>query len=168
MSRTLPRFRRTAGAVLALALLTAPAAAADYTEEHIQAARGAIAAAHASEQFDQILPMLADQAKALFQRSNPSLVQEIDDVVNQVALGLAARRPDLEREIERIWAARFTPEELAEIEAFYKSDVGQKFGKMMPVVIQDSIRSAGIWRDALSTEIVTKSREELIKRGHQF
>jgi hypothetical protein len=168
MSRTQPRFRRFAGAALALALMAVPAAAADFTESHIKAARAAIAAAHASEQFDQILPMLADQAKALFQRSNPSLVAEIDAVVNEVALALAARRPDLEREIERIWAARFSEAELAEITTFYSSDVGQKFGKMMPVVIQDSIRSAGIWRDALSTEIVTKSREELIKRGHQF
>ncbi len=148
--------------------MTGGAAAQDYTESHIEAARAAISAAHASEQFDAILPMLADQAKALFQRSNPSLVQEIDEVVNGVALQLASRRPELERELERVWAARFSEDELKEITTFYTSPVGEKFGKMMPLVIQDSVRSAGIWRDAISTELVTKSREELIKRGHQF
>jgi hypothetical protein len=168
MSRTLLRRRPLAGFALALALLTAPAAAEDFSESHILAARETIAAARASEQFDQILPVLADQAKALFQRSNPSLVGEIDEVVSTVALDLAKRRPELERELERVWAARFTEEELKEISAFYASPVGQKFGKNMPLVIQDSVRSAGIWRDAVSTEIVTKSREELIKRGHQF
>jgi hypothetical protein len=36
------------------------------------------------------------------------------------------------------------------------------------VIIQDSMRSAGIWRDALSTEILTRSRDELNKRGYSF
>ncbi|WP_181702164.1 DUF2059 domain-containing protein [Chthonobacter albigriseus] len=160
---------RVAGLALVAALLgTSPVLSQDYAESHLAAARATIAAAHASEQFDQILPVLADQAKALFQRSNPSLVQEIDAVVNQIALELAKRRPELDRELERVWAARFTEDELKEITAFYSSAVGMKFGQNMPLVIQDSIRSASIWRDALSTELVTKSREELIKRGHQF
>lgn len=168
MIRFLPRPRRAAGLLLALALMTGGAAAEEFTETHIAAARAAIEAAHASEQFDAILPMLSDQAKALFQRSNPSLVQEIDEVVNEVALQLATRRPELQRELERVWAARFTEEELQAITTFYTSPVGEKFGKMMPTVIQDSVRSAGIWRDAISTDLVTKSREELVKRGHQF
>ncbi|BBE71813.1 DUF2059 domain-containing protein [Oharaeibacter diazotrophicus] len=168
MYRTSSRLRRTAGVLITLALLAGPAAAEDYAASHIAAAREAIAAAHASEQFDAILPVLADQAKALFQRSNPALVQEIDSVVNDVALSLASRRPELERELERVWAARFTEEELKAITAFYESPVGKKFGENMPLVIQDSMRSAGIWRDAISTELVTKSRDELIKRGHQF
>lgn len=168
MIPTLPRIRRVAGVVLALTLTAGVACAEDYTESHIKAAHEAIVAAHASEQFDNILPMLADQTKALFQRSNPALVQEIDEVVNQVALSLAARRPELERELERVWAARFTEEELKEITAFYTSPVGEKFGKLMPLVIADSVRSAGIWRDAISTELVTKARDELNKRGHQF
>ena len=172
MSRTLSLIARAAGMVLAVAVMaapmTAPASAQEFSQSHLAAARATIDAARADEQFNQILPVLADQAKALFQRSNPSLVAEIDEVVNAVALDLAKRRPELDRELERVWAARFTEEELKEITAFYSSPVGMKFGQSMPIVIQDSIRSAGIWRDALSTELVTKAREELNKRGHQF
>lgn len=159
---------RMAGLVLAAVLAASPAGAQSFTDSHLAAARATIAAARASEQFDTILPMLADQAKALFQRSNPSLVQEIDEVVNQVALDLAKRRPELDRELERVWAARFTEEELKEITAFYTSPVGVKFSQNMGDIVKDSVRSAGIWRDALSTEMVTKAREELQKRGHQF
>lgn len=165
---TTNRIRIAGLTVAAMLLAAAPTFAQDYAESHLAAARETITAARASQQFDQILPVLADQAKSLFQRSNPSLVQEIDEVVNQVALDLAKRRPELERELERVWAARFTEEELKEITAFYTSPVGMKFGQNLQTVIQDSVRSAGIWRDALSTELVTRSREELIKRGHQF
>ncbi|WP_075216771.1 DUF2059 domain-containing protein [Mongoliimonas terrestris] len=168
MRSTLQRLGRLTGLALCVAVLAGPSNAQEFSETHLAAARATMTAAHASEQFDTILPMLADQAKALFQRSNPSLVQEIDEVVNEVALGLAKQRPELDRELERAWAARFTEAELKEITAFYSSEVGIKFGQTMPLVIRDSMRSASIWRDTLSTELVTKAREELIKRGHQF
>lgn len=168
MSRTLTRFVRSTGLALALAMAALPARAQDFSESHLAAARETISAAKADQQFDTILPLLAEQAKALFQRSNPAAVQDIDAVVNDVALQLAQRRPELDRELERVWAARFSEEELKEISAFYTSPVGKKFGEAMSTVIQDSVRSAGIWRDAISTELVTKAREELNKRGHQF
>jgi uncharacterized protein len=151
-----------------LLVLAGPAVAQEYEASHLQAARRTIEAVRADEQFDQILPVLAEQAKALFLRANPSLVQEVDEVVNQVALQLASLRPQLDRELERVWAARFTEEQLNEITAFYSSEVGTALGEGMDGIIQDSLRAANIWRDALSTEIVTRSREELIARGHQF
>lgn len=168
MFRTEARTPRMAGMALALALLAAPAAAQQVSDSHLAAARAAIAAAHAGDQFDQILPALSEQTKALFQRSNPAAVADIDQVVADVALKLVARRPELQREIERVWATHFSEDELKAITAFYTSPVGMKFGTTMPVVIQESMRAGRIWKDTVATEIVTKSREELNKRGHQF
>lgn len=168
MLRALTTLRRSLAAALMITALALPAAAADFTEAHLAAAREAINAAHASDQFNNILVSLAEQTKALFQRSNPSAVNDIDVVVDTVALDLAKRRPELDHEFDQIWAARFTEDELKEIAAFYESPIGKKLGETMPIVIQDSVRSANIWRDALSTDIVTKSREELNKRGYKF
>jgi Uncharacterized protein conserved in bacteria len=157
-----------AGFGFAVLLAAAPAGAAEFTQSHLDAAEAAIEAAHAAEQFDRILPVVAEQAKALFQRSNPSAVQDIEEVVTAVALELAKRRPELQKELERVWAARLTEPELKEVTAFYSSPTGKKFGQLMPAIVQDSVRVAGIWRDGLSTEIVTRSREELKKRGYNF
>jgi hypothetical protein len=165
MVRTIARH---VGAAVIAVMLAGPVAAQDFSEAHLAAARATIKAAKADEQFNTILITLSDQAKALFTRSNPSLVAEIDAVVDAVALDLAKRRPELDRELERVWAARFTEGELQEIATFYTSPVGKKLGENMAAVIQDSVRSASIWRDALSAEMVTKSREELIKRGYEF
>lgn len=168
MHRTLSFLRRPLAAVALIAALASPAFAEDFTESHIVAARETIAAAHASEQFNGILLSLSDQTKALFQRSNPGAAKDIEDVVTAVALELAKRRPDLDRELERVWAARFSEDELKQITTFFKSPVGEKYGQLMPLVVQDSIRAAGIWRDAMSTEILTRSRDELNKRGYNF
>ena len=168
MHRTLNLLRRPLAVAMVIAALASPALSEDFTESHIAAARETIAAAHASEQFNEILLALADQTKALFQRSNPGAAKDIEEVVGSVALDLAKRRPDLDRELERVWAGRFSEDELKQITAFFKSPVGEKYGQMAPVIIQDSMRSAGIWRDAISTEIVTRSRDELNKRGYNF
>ena len=168
MNRTLSILRRPLAAALVVVALATPVLAEEYTESHLAAARDTIAAAHASEQFNQILIVLADQTKALFLRSDPSAVKDVTEVVNAVALDLAKRRPELDRELEKVWAARFSEDELKQIAAFYRSPVGQKFGQNMALIIQDSMRSANIWRDALSTEILTKSRDELNKRGHKY
>ncbi|MBS1183443.1 MAG: hypothetical protein H6Q99_3323 [Proteobacteria bacterium] len=168
MHRTLNLFRRPLAAAMVIAALASPAVSQDLTESHIAAARETIVAAHASEQFNGILVALAQQTKALFQRSNPGAAKDIEEVVSAVALDLAKRRPDLDRELERVWAARFSEDELKQITTFFKSPVGQKYGQLAPVIIQDSMRSAGIWRDALSTEILTRSRDDLNKRGYNF
>ena len=168
MHRTLNLLRRPLAAAMVIAALASPALSEDFTESHIAAARDTIAAAHASEQFNEILLALAEQTKALFQRSNPGAAKDIEEVVSSVALDLAKRRPDLDRELERVWAGRFSEDELKQITAFFNSPVGQKYGQLAPVIIQDSMRSAGIWRDAISTEIVTRSRDELNKRGYNF
>ncbi|SON56379.1 hypothetical protein HDIA_2838 [Hartmannibacter diazotrophicus] len=166
--KTFKIFGSAAAFLLAASLMTLPAAAEDFTPEHLAAAQKAIQAAHASETFDQILPVLADQTKSLFQRSNPAAIKDIDEVVDSVALNLAKRRPELQAELQRVWAARLSIEELQTVTAFYESPTGKKFGELMPAILQDSVRVAGVWRDALSSEIVTKSREELKKRGYNF
>lgn len=168
MHRTLSILRRPLAATLLVAVLASPVFAADFPEAQIAAAREAISATHASEQFNAILLQLAEQTKALFQRSDPSAAKDIEEVVNAVALDLAKRRPELDRELERIWAGRFTEKELKDITTFFKSDSGKKYGELMSVIIQDSLRAADIWRDAISTEILTRSRDELNKRGHNF
>lgn len=168
MNRTLSILRRPFAAALVIAALAGPVAAEDFTESHIAAARDTIAAAHASEQFNKILLVLAEQTKTLFLRSDPSAVKDVNEVVDNVAIDLAKRRPELDRELEKVWAARFTEDELKEIAAFYRSPVGTKFGQQMSLIIQDSMRTANIWKDVMSTELVTRARDDLNKRGHSF
>ena len=121
MHRTLNLFRRPLAAAMVIAALASPALSEDFTESHIAAARDTIAAAHASEQFNEILLALAEQTKALIQRSNPGAAKDLEEVVSSVALDLAKRRPDLDRELERVWAGRFSEDELKQITAFFNS-----------------------------------------------
>lgn len=139
-----------------------------YTKEHLAAARAAIEGGNAFRSFDDILPVIADKTRTLFIRTNPSATAVIDEVTNEIALQLANRRPELDQTIMKVWARRFSTEELNEIAEFYRSPVGKKFAELGPELTALSIGAAKQWGDVISTEMVTRVREELNKRGYQF
>lgn len=135
-----------------------------FTDEHIAAARDTVSSANAIRAFDDVLPLMADRTRTLFIQNNPANTAMIDEVVNETALGLAERRPELNRVVYEVWARRFTVEELKELAAFYKTPLGQKYSKVEPELRALSIGAAKQWGDAISTEMVTLVRDELTKR----
>jgi hypothetical protein len=155
---------RLAVAVLAAGLSTA-AFAEDFAKDHLASARAAIEASHVSDGIDNILIVVAQQTKQLLVRTNPSLSAQIDEVTNAAAIGLAGRRPDLDRQIQEIWAARFSKAELDEIARFYNSETGRKLTKETTGIIQMTGVAAQVWQQKIGQELLAKVREEMKKRG---
>ena len=155
---------RLAAAMLCVATATG-AMAEDFAADHLAAARAAIQAAHATDSYDDVLIAIAQQAKSNFTRLNPAIAGKIDETVNKVALEMVARRPELDRQIDEIWARRFTKEELAEIARFYSSPLGQKLGKESRTMLQISTAAVGVWRNKIANDLVTRVREEMKKQG---
>ena len=155
---------RLAAAALVFGLAV-PAFAEDYAADHMAAAKAAIAASHVSDGLDDILIGVAQQTKALLARSNPAQSDNIDKLVNAAALELAAKRPELDKQIQEIWAARFTKDELQKIAEFYNSPVGQKLSKETAGMVQMSGVAAQMWQQKIAQEMLAKVREELKKRG---
>ncbi|WP_186395270.1 MULTISPECIES: DUF2059 domain-containing protein [unclassified Stappia] len=153
----------TAAAML-LSLAQATHAQESFSEEHITAARNAVQAAQAIRAFDDVLPLMAERTRSLFIQNDPANTGMIDEVVTDVALSLAGRRPELNRVVYEVWARRFTVEELNELAAFYNTPLGQKYSAVEPELRALSIGAAKQWGDAISTEMVTLVREEMIKR----
>jgi len=146
----------------------APSQAESFTPEQLQLAQQAIAASKSNVGFDDILPVIAEQTKGLFIRSNPALAGDIEEVTQQVAIQLVSTRRKLDRTIQEVWARRFSNEELQAIIAFYKSPAGSKLADLSPELLALSVGAAKQWSDELSTQLVTRVREEMQKRGHEL
>ena len=140
----------------------------EFTKEHLAAAQAAIAAAKVNEGFDNVLIDVALRTKQNLVRTNPSLSNQIEEVVNKVALELAARRPELDRQVQEIWAVRFSKAELDDIAKFYNSPVGQKLNKETPGIVRFTTAAVGVWQNAISQEMINRVREEMTKRGHKL
>lgn len=163
-----PRFRRLAVAFGALALAAAaslPAVAQDIAATHLAAARSALAALHATDDFDIILPSAAQALKNELIQKNPDLQETIIEVVDQTAFALAARRGDLEREAAAVYARTFSEGELNEIATFYTSTAGKKLLDEGANVMREVLVAADIWQRGIARDLAQQVGEELGKRA---
>lgn len=150
-------------------LATLPAAAADtFSKEQLAAARAAIEASHVTDGVDNVLLAVAQQAKTNFIRSSPSYAVQIEAAVNKSAIELASQRVDIDRQVQQIWASKFTLDELKAIAAFYQSAAGQKLTRETPALVNESAQALQGYQIKLSQDIVTKTRDELRKQGLPF
>lgn len=144
-----------------------PAAAADQAAQpeqeispsHLAAARAAIKAISATDQFDNLLPNAATQVKSEFIPNNPDKENEISDMVDDRALKLAPRRGDLENEVARIYAKMFTEEELNQIAQFYTSEAGKKLLAKGPAATREMMQSAEVWSNGIMRDLRQSAME---------
>src|SRR6476469_9845402 len=78
------------------------------------------------------------------------------------------RRDDLNKELAKIYTARFTEDELNQMVAFYKTPAGQKFSTMQAEVLQASVPVVQAWSRKLSTDMAQRIKEEVAKKGQKL
>ena len=158
-------FRVFAFFLLTYSLAFTAVSAQDITAEHFEAARDAVISSGSMDSLDEILPRIADDAKTLFIRSNPSSAEEINLITDEVALELVGRRVELDRKIINIWAEQFSIAELNEIEGFFTSEVGLKLNEVTGEINFRTFEAAEHWQEDLSAELYQIVRGRLIEQG---
>ncbi len=143
-------------------LFGASAQAQEIPDAHVQAARTAIGALGVTNQFDGILPTLAEGLKAQLIQAYPNFQDQIYQTVDGKALELAGRRGDLEREAAMVYAKAFTAEELTAIASFYNSEAGKKLLKDGPIVTRELVRAADIWAAGIRRDLENSTNEAML------
>ena len=131
----------------------------EVTPAHLAAARAAIKAISATDQFDNLLPNAATQVKSEFIPNNPDKESQISDMVDDRALKLASRRGDLENEVARIYAKMFTEDELNQIAKFYSSEAGKKLLAQGPAATREMMQSAEVWSNGIMRDLRQSAME---------
>ncbi|QPC93054.1 DUF2059 domain-containing protein [Mesorhizobium sp. INR15] len=157
------RVRRFSAIVAASAVFafSSPAFSQDVTEGHLKAARAAVAAIHATDPFDSILPQAAAALEQQLIQKNPDMQELIGKTITEKALALASRRTDLEKESALAYAKVFSEKELTDIAAFYNSDSGKKLLDSGPAVTRDLVKAAEIWQNGLARDLAQQVGEAL-------
>lgn len=150
------------GSVLGAATMFAPVIAQEtFSDAHRDSARKIMTELKLFNSFDQIIPTMAEQARALFVRNNPALAAEIEESATNAALSLIERRIDLDNEVINIWAGRFSEEEIKAVADFFASDAGKKFASQSGELLQESAVAAKKWGNILSVDIIDMVRNDL-------
>lgn len=118
--------------------------------------------------FNPIVVGVVESVKNVFLPTNPNLGNELNEVAAKLRKDYESKRNDLITEVARVYAERFSEQELKALIDFYKSPLGRKMAIDEPVIIDESMRRAQAFGDALSGEVMEKFREEMKKKGHNL
>jgi uncharacterized protein len=158
-------YRALVAAFSLLVISIVPAHAQAPDAARVAAAKEMMDVAGVAKQFDQVMPLLAQQLSQGFVAIAPDKAPEIREVFAQMAIKFVDRKGELIEKIALLYAEALTIEELTAITAFYKSPAGTRFIAVQPDVMRQSMQLGQRWGAEIGREIEQEARKELKKRG---
>lgn len=159
---TLGRFGRAFPAIMVvLSMFTLSSAQAASDSKSLALAKKALAAIHATDQFDNFLPGAAGELKAQLVSKDPNNASVIAKIVDKQAMALVPRRAALEESAAEIYAKHFTQKELQTIIVFYTSDVGKKLLSTGPETIAELMSAFKSWSMDLARDLSNNVNKDL-------
>jgi uncharacterized protein len=118
--------------------------------------------------FEPMVVGMIEKAKGMFLQTNPTLGKDLNEVAAKLRVDYVPRSGEPLAETARLYATRFSEQELKDAVAFYKSPLGRKLLAEEPAITDQSLRFAAGWAEKVSEEIISKMRAEMKKRGHDI
>jgi hypothetical protein len=140
----------------------APSAAAIATAKEILADK------HIEELYKGAVPGLVERTKLTLLQSNLNYQKDLNEVAVKVAKELAGREMAIGDEIAKIYASRFSEQELKDIATWYKSPLGKKVIDQEPEIFAASRAFMEQWAQTFSEQIIAKFRAEMKARGKEI
>lgn len=134
----------------------------------VAAARELVELKGGSAMFDPIVINVIEQTKGSLLQTNPQLAKDLNDVGNQLRNEFGPRRNELLGEAAKLYATRFTEQEIKDMVAFYKSPLGRKMITQEPVVLDETFNYVQQWAPRVGEEVMNRFRAEMKKKGHNL
>ena len=151
-------------AILAVA---APAMAQEVPPEQLALARKYVDLTDSASVYEVTLVEIGLGTLRELTTQNPELAKETDLAVGKVLEEYRDRKSELMDQFARVYAVRFTVEELQEIVAFYESPTGQKLARANTEVNSDLQAVLQVFTNNTRSEFFAKVRAELRSQGFE-
>lgn len=169
MTKHLSRFGMVMSAIalaFALAVSTvAPASAQELDPEQLALARKYVELTDQSKIYEVTLLQAGVKTMKTIMAQNPEIKDQATEAIGKTINDYAEQKGDLLDQFARVYALRFTTDELKQIVAFYESDVGKKLSAANPEINQQLQQVMRVFRTNLSTEFFAKVRAKLKDEG---
>jgi hypothetical protein len=153
---------------LAFILGAGAAAAQQRSAAAVATAKEVITAKGAGALYSPVVSGVIERTKIVLLQTNPMLSKDLNEVAAKLHAELAPRNAEILNEVAKLYASRFTEQELKDTLAFYKSTLGRKLLTEEPAILDQSMKTAQTWAEGLSQEVIAKMRVEMKKRGHDI
>jgi hypothetical protein len=154
--------------VSAASAALSPASAQEPSANAVAMAREIIVLKGGNVLFERVVPGVIENTKNSFIPTNPQLGKPLNEVAEILHKEFDPKRAEIVTEVARIFAQRFTEQELKDIVTFYRSPAGKKLAVEEPNTIELSMKRTQGWADDLSTKVMSRFRAEMKKKGHDL
>ena len=161
-------FLRLAPIMLACQLFAGAALAQQPSAAALATARELVELKGGNAMFEPVIISMIEQTKAALLQTNPQLSKDLNDVAAQLRTEFSPRRNDLMAQAAKLYAQRFTEQELKDILAFYKTPTGRKMITQEPLVLDETFNYVQQWSPRVGEEVMTRFRAEMKKKGHNL
>jgi hypothetical protein len=118
--------------------------------------------------FDPVIVSMIEQTKGALLQTNPQLAKDLNDVGTQLRNEFGPRRDELMAQAAKLYAARFSEQEIKDMVAFYKSPLGKKMIVQEPIVLDETFNFVQQWAPAVGEQVMNRFRAEMKKKGHNL
>jgi uncharacterized protein len=151
-----------------VAAAIAPAAAQEPSANAIAMAKELITVKGGSTTFERIVPGVIESAKNSLIPTNPNVTRELNEVAVILHKDLDPKSNELITDVSRIYARRFTEQELKDLLAFYKSPLGKKAIVEEGTAVDLAMKHAQTWADDFYEKVLSRFRMEMKKKGYEL
>lgn len=138
------------------------------TPSHLAAARALVAACGMSRSFSIVIPQFMDQIGSSLTQTRPEIRQDLNAV-------LTALKPEFDRQADemmdiaaQIYVKQMSEQDLKAAVAFFESPAGKKYVETQPAFLTEVVTAMQGWQGKISTEMMTRVRAEMKKKGHEI
>lgn len=167
MTGLVERMRKILAVLLAAGMVAtaAPALAQELAPEHLALARQYVDLTDRANVYEVTLVETGIQTMRQIVTQNPEIIDQTDAAIKTVLEEYRDRKGELLDQFARVYAMRFSMDELQEIVDFYSSPVGQKLAAANIEVNEDLQRVIAVFESNLNREFFAKVRAELREQG---
>jgi hypothetical protein len=117
---------------------------------------------------DQVVPALLAELERTITTTRPELKDPLHQTLVAIEPDFAKTEDGVLTDSAKALASHMTEDELKDTVAFFEGPAGKKFLAVQPVVLGQVGQLARAWREKISTDILTRSREEMKQKGYSF
>ncbi len=144
---------------------TVPAGADEVSPEALKLARQYVDLTDKAQIFEIVLVQVATNTLKTIDKSNPELEKQASDAITRAIDFYKPRKDDLMNQVARVYATKFTVDELTQIVAFYSSPVGQKLAESNADTSKGVQAVLGVFTNQLRPEFFAHVRADLKAQG---
>jgi uncharacterized protein len=135
---------------------------------HLAAARALITASGLSRSFTIIIPQFMDQIAQSLTQTRPEIAKDLNAVLTQLKPEFDRQGDEMINIAAQIYAKQLSEQDLKAAEAFFESPAGKKYVETQPAFLTEVVTAMQGWQGKISTDMMTRVREEMKKKGHEI